>query len=85
MIILHLPMILIMLDANYVTPAHVKYISNKRKLLISAVFSPGETNALIIFIVEDNALISTETFTLRIDFVPSRMPGSAVLCTINKT
>ena len=59
--------------------------SHKRKLLIHTVFSLGETNALIIFIVEYNPLISTGTFALRFDLVPSQISVSPVLFIINKT
>ena len=59
--------------------------SHKRKLFIYIVFSLGETNALIIFIVEYNQLMSTGTFALRFDLVPSQISVSPVLCIINKT
>ena len=58
--------------------------SNKHKLLIFTVFSLGETNALIIFAVEYNLLISTGTFALRFDLVPSQMSVSPVICMIDK-
>ena len=58
--------------------------SNKQKLLIFTVFSLGETNALIIFTVENNLLVLTGAFALRFDLVPSQMSVSLVLCTINK-
>ena len=58
--------------------------NNKHKLLIFTVFSLVETNALIIFTVENSLLISTGAFALRFDLVPSQMSVSLVLCIIIK-
>ena len=62
--------------------------SHKRKLFIYTVFSLGERNALIIFIVECNPLIlliSPGTFALRFDLVSGKISVLPVLCIINKT
>ena len=70
-----------MFEANSITSGQASAINTNLKFI---VFSLGETNALIIFTVEYNLLISTGTFALRFDLVPSQMSVSPVLCIINK-
>ena len=49
----------------------IKILKKPEGLLIYTAFSLGETNALIIFIVEYNSLMLTGTFALGFDLVPS--------------